>query len=161
MCVCKNNSLFSNPYHRSPHCQPELSHSPLAQTGAREGQMSMNLQLHACRGILAFVWDTLGFRLICPLMLQHCNTSWRDMLWYWNKQTHGYFFPPCQVWNVFWDDFPADTTSESLFLPAHSFQSFHLESKGNPAHLSLAVVVCAGPIKESSAVRFSFFFFVF
>lgn len=61
LCVYVNNSLFSNPYHRSPQCQPELSHSPLALADAREGQINMNLQLHTCRGTLASssrtLWD--------------------------------------------------------------------------------------------------------
>lgn len=104
VCVCKNNNLFSNPYHRSPRCQPELSHSPLA-LGTWRADKHESSAPHTHRGTLALVGDTLGFGLICPLMLQPCNTTWRDMQGYWNKQTHAYFPPPCQVRNLFWADF--------------------------------------------------------
>lgn len=59
-----NNSLFSNPYRRSPQCQPELSYTPLARADACEGQINMNAQLHTCSGTLALIEDTLGIRLI-------------------------------------------------------------------------------------------------
>lgn len=69
VCVFLNNSPFSNPYHRSPCRQAGLSHWLLNRAGAQEGQKDMNPQCYTYRGTLAVIRDTLGFRLICALML--------------------------------------------------------------------------------------------
>lgn len=62
------------------------------------------------------------------------------------------FFFSYQVLNVFWTDFPAFKASEGPFVPSHSFQSFHLESKGSPMHVLLLLHV-QDRIKESSSCR--------
>lgn len=51
VCKCENNSLFSNPYHRSPHWHSKLSHSPLACAGACEPLINMNPHMKRDLGI--------------------------------------------------------------------------------------------------------------
>lgn len=92
-------------------------------------------------------------------MLQPCNTMHTTCRDIGTNRHTPISHPPVRFEIYSGPIFPAFTTSEA-FSPAHSFQSFHLESKGNPTHLSFAAVACAGPIKERSAVQF-FFIFVF
>ncbi len=157
-----NNSLFSNPYHRSCQCQPELSFSPLARAGAREGQININAQLCTCRGTLALIEGTLGFRLICPLMLQHCNATWRERAREISVQIDtGLFFAP----------FIRPETYSGLIFQPSKHQRVHFYS---PIHSSLFIfslkatpLVCPRlvlhvqeRIKESSAAQASSSFLI-